>query len=185
MARRARATTAWRDEPLAVTDARGRPVAAIERAAVRPLGIVTHAVHLMVSDERGPMWVQQRAFDKATDPGRLDATVGGLVAAGESALLALTREAWEEAGLRIADLHGLAPMGRLTVRRPVAEGYRVEHIDLFEATAPAGLTPVNQDGEVERFECLDVEALIARLHADAFTLEAGLILATWSMAKRR
>ena len=160
-------------------------MAAIERAAVRPLGIVTHAVHLMVSDERGPMWVQQRAFDKATDPGRLDATVGGLVAAGESALLALTREAWEEAGLRIADLHGLAPMGRLTVRRPVAEGYRVEHIDLFEATAPAGLTPVNQDGEVERFECLDVEALIARLHADAFTLEAGLILATWSMAKRR
>ena len=175
---------AWRDERLAVTDAHAMPVAAIERAAVRALGIASHAVHLVVCDERGRMWVQQRAFDKATDPGQWDTTVGGLVAAGESTLSALAREAWEEAGVRIDALRGLAPMGRLTVRRPVAQGYLVEHIDMFEATAPAGLTPANQDGEVKRFECLDMHALVERLHADAFTPEAALILATWLMAKR-
>ena len=176
---------AWRDERLAVTDAHGLAVAAIERAAVRPLGIASHAVHLMVSDERRAMWVQQRAFNKSTDPGQWDTTVGGLVAAGESTLNALTRETWEEAGLRVAELRGLAPLGRLTVRRPVAEGYLVEHIALFEATAPAGLAPANQDGEVERFERLDTPALVERLHAGAFTSEAALILATWLIAKRQ
>ena len=67
----------------------------------------------------------------------------------------------------------------MTVRRPLAEGYMVEHIDLFEALVPEGLVPVNQDGEVERFECVDRSTLISRLHDDAFTLEAGMILATW------
>ena len=179
-----RLASPWRDEILAVTDARGRPVAAIERAAVRALGIASHAMHLMVSDERGQMWVQQRAFDKATDPGQWDTTVGGLITAGESALPALAREAWEEAGLRIDDLQALAPLGRMTARRPVAEGYRVEHIDVFEAAAPVGMALANQHGEVEQFECLAAEALVERLHADAFTREAGLMLATWLMASR-
>ena len=110
---------------------------------------------------------------------------GRPVAAGESTLPALAREAWEEAGLRIDDLQGLAPLGRLTVRRPVAEGYLIEHIDVLDAAEPAGLTPANQDGEVECFECLDTEALVERLHAGAFTREAGLILATWLMANRQ
>jgi len=37
--------------------------------------------------------------------------------------------------------------------------------------------PVNRDGEVARFECLGTAALVERLRADAFTLEAALILA--------
>ena len=169
----------WRDERLAVTDAQGTIFGAIERAAVRPLGIATFAAHLVVRDVRGNVWVQQRAFDKATDPGLWDTTMGGLVAAGETTLQALERETWEEAGLRIEDLQHVARAGRVTVRRPLAEGYMVEHIDLFEALVPEGLVPVNQDGEVERFECVDRSTLISRLHDDAFTLEAGMILATW------
>lgn len=170
---------AWRDELLCVTDPSGSPVALIERAAVRPLGIATHAVHLVACDARGHVWVQQRAFDKATDPGRWDTTMGGLLSADESIAHTLARETWEEAGLRIEALRGVATFGRMTVRRPVAEGYMVEHIDMFEATVPDGLVPLNQDGEVERFECLDRVSLVERLHADAFTLEAGMILATW------
>ena len=153
------------------------PVAAVERAAVRPHGIASQAVHMIVCDERHRVWVRQRAFDKATNPGRWDTTVGGLVAAGESARLALARETWEEAGLDVADLQGLASMGSVTVRRPAAEGFVVEHIDLLEATVRARLTLANQDGEVdrfERFECLDTKALVERLHADAFTPEAGM-----------
>jgi 8-oxo-dGTP pyrophosphatase MutT (NUDIX family) len=171
--------SAWRNERLSVTDVLGGSVGCIERAAVRPLGIATHAVHLVASDESARVWVQQRAFDKATDPGRWDTTMGGLVSAGESTLQTLARETWEEAGLRIEALRGVVTFGRFTVRRPVAEGYMVEHIDMFEATVPDGLVPSNQDGEVERFECLDRVSLVERLHADAFTLEAGMILATW------
>ena len=53
----------------------------------------------------------------------------------------------------------------------------VEHIEVFEAVVPDGLVPVNRDGEVERFERLAPPALIERLQADRFTLEAALILA--------
>lgn len=169
----------WRDELLAVTDATGAPIGSVERAVVRPLGIATRAVHLVVCDARGDVWVQQRALDKATDPGQWDTTMGGLIAAGESIAQTLARETWEEAGLRIDALQHVAPFGRFTERRPLAEGYMVEHIEMFEAFAPQGLMPVNQDGEVERFECVDRATLVERLHADAFTLEAAMILAEW------
>lgn len=176
---------AWRDELLSIMDANGADVGRIERAAVRPLGIATHAVHLVALDARGHVWVQQRALDKATDPGLWDTAMGGLVAAGESSAQTLERESWEEAGLRCAELREVSPFGRFTVRRPVTEGYMVEHIDMFETVLPHGIVPVNQDGEVERFECLDLATLIERLRADAFTLEAGMILADWLVLRER
>ncbi|MEO7337229.1 MAG: NUDIX hydrolase, partial [Caldimonas sp.] len=82
----------------------------------------------------------------------------------------------EEAGLDVESLHDLEAAGRLTVRRPVKDGYMIEHIVVFEATVPLALEPVNQDGEVERFECVDTGTLIERLRTDQFTLEAALIL---------
>jgi 8-oxo-dGTP pyrophosphatase MutT (NUDIX family) len=173
------AASKWRDERLAVTDDTGAVRGAIERAAVRPLGIATHAVHLVARDANGRVWVQQRALDKATDPGLWDTTMGGLVAAGESLAQTLERETWEEAGLRIDALRDVRPFGRRTVRRPLVEGYMVEHIEMIEAVLPGHLVPLNQDGEVARFECIDRVAMVARLHDDAFTLEAAMILATW------
>ena len=167
----------WRNELLSVTDPAGNTVAAIERAAVRPLGITTHAVHLIAHAPNGDAWLQQRALDKATDPGLWDTTMGGLVSAGESTEQTLARETWEEAGLHIEALEDVAPRGRFTVRRPVDNGYMVEHIHVFSATVPVGLTPLNQDGEVAAFECVPRDLLTQRLLAGQFTLEAGLILA--------
>jgi 8-oxo-dGTP pyrophosphatase MutT (NUDIX family) len=169
----------WRDELLAVTDPAGAVHAMVERAAVRPLGIATFAVHLVGYTAGGSLWVQQRAFDKATDPGQWDTLMGGLVSAEETMAQTLARETWEEAGLRLEQLHDLASLGRVTVRRPVSDGYMVEHIEMFEARLPDGLVPVNQDGEVARFDCVSVATLIERLAADEFTLEATLIHAHW------
>jgi 8-oxo-dGTP pyrophosphatase MutT (NUDIX family) len=174
---------AWRGELVAIVDEAGKRVAAIERAAARALGITTHAVHLVVRDDRGHVWVQLRAFDKPTDPGLWDTTMGGLMSANESVTQTLQRETWEEAGLHIADLREVAFFGRTTVRRPVQTGYMVEHVEMFEALAPMPLLPTNQAGEVERFECLSISVLIERLHAGLFTLEAAAILATWLQGK--
>ena len=171
--------SAWRGELLAVTDASGATLGAIERAAVRPLGIATHAVHLVGQRGDGNVWVQQRALDKATDPGLWDTLMGGLVSARESITTTLERETWEEAGLRIDQLDAVRPFTRISVRRPVTDGYMVEHIEVFEAVVPDTLTPQNQDGEVERFDCIAPGELHERLRADAFTLEAALILTSW------
>jgi 8-oxo-dGTP pyrophosphatase MutT (NUDIX family) len=109
--------------------------------------------------------------------------MGGQVSAGESVAQTLERETQEEAGLAIADLIDVRHTDRLTVRRPVAEGYVIEHVEVVEATVPAELAPVNQDGEVERFECVAIAELLDRLAAGAFTLEATLILDR-SLARR-
>ncbi|MEQ1683616.1 MAG: NUDIX domain-containing protein [Burkholderiaceae bacterium] len=170
----------WRDELLAVTDANGHGVSHIERAAIRPLGITSFAVHLVAHAEEGGTWVQQRALDKATDPSLWDTAMGGLVAGGETVTQALERETWEEAGLRLAQLRELNPLGRITIRRPVdAHGYMVEHIDVFEATVRRGVVPENQDGEVQRFERVERVPLRERLMQGMFTLEASLILGRW------
>jgi 8-oxo-dGTP pyrophosphatase MutT (NUDIX family) len=166
----------WRNELLAVTDLRGERHASIERAAVRPLGITTHAVHLVGWTPDGALWVQQRAHDKSTDPGLWDTMMGGLVTAGESIVATLARETEEEAGLAVDALEAVMPAGRITIRRPVSDGYMIEHIEVYEAVVPRGVEPANRDGEVERFEALAPADLVARLQADAFTLEAALIL---------
>ncbi len=176
--------SAWRDELLAVDDEHGARVGLIERAAVRPLGIATRAVHLIGWAEQGGVWVQQRALNKATDPGQWDTLMGGLMAGDEDVCATLTRETWEEAGLNVAELRDLRGAGTLTVKRPVSDGYMVERIDVFEALVPAELVPQNQDGEVAAFERLTPAELQARLAAGAFTLEAALLLAD-AIARRR
>ncbi|MFT3665922.1 NUDIX domain-containing protein [Piscinibacter sp.] len=165
----------WRDELLPVIDAEGRVHGAIERAAMRPLGLITQAVHLVGRHPDGRFWVQQRAHDKATDPGLWDTLVGGLMAAGETVQTTLERETWEEAGLRLRELEGVQPLGHLQVRRPVAEGYMVERAVLFQAVVPRRLAPENRDGEVAGFACVDAAALREGLAAGRYTLEAALI----------
>jgi hypothetical protein len=86
------------------------------------------------------------------------------------------RETMEEAGIAVAALADLVHAEPILIRRPVREGYMVERIEVFRGVAPEGIEPVNRDGEVERFERLDDEALVARLAAGEFTLEATLIL---------
>ena len=171
-----RVCSRWRDELLPVRDRSGQPLASIERSVVRALGIQTFAAHLVGSTPAGKVWLQQRAFDKATDPGAWDTLVGGLIGCDESTDLALARETREEAGLDLAQLESLAHVDRIAVRRPVSDGYMVEDIEVFHAVVPAGIEPVNQDGEVERFERLDGPALHERLASGACTLEATLIL---------
>lgn len=179
--RDARLAGAWRDEQLAVTDQHGQRRGSVERAAVRPLGISTHAVHLVGVTSDGRVWVQQRAFNKPTDPGLWDTLVGGMVPADETLHNALARETWEEAGLQLSEMQALRQGGRLTVCKPSSDGagtgYMQEAIDWFLCTVPDGITPINQDGEVAQFALMDRHELVHELQRDAFTLEAALMLA--------
>jgi 8-oxo-dGTP pyrophosphatase MutT (NUDIX family) len=170
----------WRDEQLAVVDAQGRRLGTVERAIVRPLGLTTHAVHLVGRSPDGRHWVQLRSRTKANDPGLWDTLVGGMVPAADSTQQALERETWEEAGLHLAQLEQVSHGGRVSLHRPTdsgAAGYVQEHIDWWRCIVPEGVTPSNQDGEVDEFRLMDGDEVLNRLQRDEFTVEAALILA--------
>jgi hypothetical protein len=117
---------AWRDEQLAVPDQFGHRKGTVERAAVRPLGITTLAVHLVGQSLDGRFWVQQRAFDKSNDPGLWDTLMGGMVSAADTVETALVRETWEEAGLHTAAAgHALWRAPERRGARPPTETARV------------------------------------------------------------
>lgn len=168
--------TGWRDELLAVVAApRGPVLAAIERAACRPLGIATTAVHLNAYTEDGDVVVARRAAHKQIDPGRWDNLVGGMVPHGETLEQALEREAWEEAGIeldRIEVHHGRA----FTLLRPVAEGVQCETIHVYDATLAPAMEPRNQDGEVDAIETRSIAAVVDAIERDEFTLESALAM---------
>lgn len=170
----------WRGERLAVRGPDGVRVAAIERAVVRTLGIATWAVHLMGFTTDGRVWLQQRAWDKADDPGLWDTLVGGMVPDGETAESALIRETAEEAGLDLAGLLGLHPGGVVRSRRPTGHaqgrGLLVERLDWFRAVLPEGLQPVNRDGEVAQFACVPPDEARFWLAQGRFTQDAAAIL---------
>ena len=171
---------AWRNEQLAVRDELSTQVGTIERAAVRPLGIATLAVHLVGQTMDGRFWVQQRALNKPNDPGKWDTLMGAMVSSSDTVETALERETWEEAGLRMDDLQNLRCGGRQNNVRPSgdgAAGYMQESIEWFTCTVPDGLTPNNQDGEVAQFALMNEAQLLASMQRGDFTIEAALITA--------
>lgn len=164
--------TGWRDETLSV----GKPaVATIERAACRPLGITTEAVHLNAYADSGTLLVARRAAHKQIDPGRWDNLVGGMVPAGESLQRALEREAWEEAGLRLDGID-LRRGRSFLMRRPVPEGLQSEIIHVYDASLPSDLHLKNQDGEVDAIEPRTIDQLLDAIERNEFTLESALVM---------
>jgi len=163
--------TGWRDESLFV----GRPpVATVERAACRPLGITTTAVHLNAYSGANTLLVARRAAHKQIDPGLWDNLVGGMVSAGESLHQALAREALEEAGLHLDRVE--LQCGRwFQMRRPVAEGLQSEIIHVYDALLPDDVSLRNQDGEVDAIERRTLDEVIEAIENDEFTLESALV----------
>lgn len=165
----------WRDERLDVRPTPdAAPIATIERAACRTLGITTTAVHLNAFTPAGAMVVARRAAHKQIDPGLWDNLVGGMVPAGESELDALAREAQEEAGLDLATL-AVERGGRVHVTRVVPEGFQSEIVQAFDAVLPPRAQPRNVDGEVAAIEMRPTEDVVAAIERDQFTLESALV----------
>src|SRR5690606_19993559 len=166
----------WRNELLDVYG-EGRRLGVIERAAVRPLGLLTKAVHLNAWSPDGRLWVAQRSLTKSTDPGLWDTLVGGLAGAGEDLDLSLLRESNEEAGLEpdhIKERSDLRIMLRMHRRLP--EGYQVEDILVSDCVLAEHVQPRNLDGEVCAIRLLDLAEVCTFLEQDLFTLEAELVV---------
>jgi 8-oxo-dGTP pyrophosphatase MutT (NUDIX family) len=172
---------AWRDETYAISTRLGAPpLALIERAAARFWGTLTFGAHAngYVADAQGRpthLWIARRSPNKATDPDKLDNLVGGGVPHGQTPFEALVREGFEEAGLGAELMRGAMPGSVIELRCDIAEGFMHEQVHGFDLRLPAGMTPVNQDGEVAELNCLPVQEAIALAAGDSMTVDASLV----------
>jgi len=166
----------WRHEMLDVW-AEGQCVGVMERMALRPLGLLTRAVHLNAWTPAGQLWVARRAQSKLTDPGLWDTLVGGLCGAHESLEDSLSRESNEEAGLTAAHMSRRTPLHRITrLHKRIPEGMQVEDVLVSTCVLPSSVKPVNRDGEVSCIRALAPEALWRMIEDGAFTAEAELVI---------
>ena len=166
----------WRNELLDVIG-EGRRLAAIERAAVRPLGLLTHAVHLNAWTPDGRLWVARRSESKSTDPGLWDTLVGGLSGSGEKLEESLLRESNEEAGLNPQDIETRSPLHTiLRMHKQLPEGFQVEDIVVSECVLPESVAPRNLDGEVSEISAVTLNELWQMMRDGVITLEAELVI---------
>ncbi len=166
----------WRDELLDVVG-EGCRLGEIERAAVRPMGLLTRAVHLNAWTPDGRLYVARRSAAKNTDPNMLDTLVGGLAGAGEDMDTALIRESYEEAGLTLDDLARRGPERTIVrMHRRLPEGYQVEDVLVSECVLAHDVAPRNIDGEVSEIMAVTPEELGHLLAQEQFTLEASLVI---------
>jgi 8-oxo-dGTP pyrophosphatase MutT (NUDIX family) len=157
-----------------------QPWGRIERAACRFWGTLTRGAHVngwVAGADGRPshLWIARRSLHKATDPGLLDNLVGGGIGCDQTPLQTVVREAWEEAGLPAEIARRAQAQAVLGLHRDVPEGRMVEHLHVFDLALPAGLQPVNQDGEVAGFECLSVAKALALAREGAMTVDAALV----------
>ena len=170
----------WRNENFTAFLADGSPLFELERAAFRPLGLTSRAVHLngltRLPDGELRMWIGRRSPDKAVDPNRMDNLMGGGIAAGESIQLALEREGWEEAGIPADRLELLPQTGLLLAERPVQRGLHREWLHVYDLWLKPGEEPRNQDGEVAEHVCLPLAEVEALLVEERFMIDAALVV---------
>ncbi len=169
----------WRGESYAISTAPAGPILfRIERAAVRPFGLPSLAVHIngIAAGDPKKLWIARRSRTKPTDPGMLDNLVGGGVGAGLSAQDVLVKEAWEEAGIEAALACSVVRGGTARILREVAEGVQSETILAHDLALPPDFQPRNQDGEVEEFRLAPAEEVLALARdTEEFTLDAALV----------
>jgi 8-oxo-dGTP pyrophosphatase MutT (NUDIX family) len=156
----------WRNERYRIED-----LFEIERAAARPFGLTTRAVHVngIVAGKR--MWLARRSAAKPIDPGMLDNIVGGGIASGFSDLETLVKEAWEEAGIPAELARKAVARGSANVLREVPEGVQSETVHIYDLELPEGFQPKNQDGEVSEFRLLP----FAEVLRETLTYEAAIV----------
>lgn len=164
----------WRNERYRIADA-----FEIERAAARPFGLTTQAVHLNgIAGER--MWLARRSPSKQIDPGMLDNLVAGGIGVGFSAQTTLVKEAWEEAGIPAELARKAVASGSVSVLREVPEGVQSETVSIYDLELPQDFRPQNQDGEVSEFRLLT----FSEVEREVLTFEAALVVRHYLQRRR-
>lgn len=92
------------DELFDVVDAQDQVIGQATRGVVHREGLLHRAVHLLVRNPHGELFLQQRSLSKDKHPGVWDSSASGHVDAGEDYDTAARRELREELGLQDAPI---------------------------------------------------------------------------------
>jgi 8-oxo-dGTP pyrophosphatase MutT (NUDIX family) len=177
------ALSRWRGEQLDVLDPETfSPLFPLEREGRVLLGLTMTGAILngsVLKNGVPHLWIAQRAASKSIAPLQWDCLANGAVGAGEAPKTALAREAWEEAGVPTALSANADLVQQLSIEHQEGEHVFYERALCFDLVLPAEFTPVNNDGEVERFICVPRTVLDAMLLEKQFTWDATLAIEDW------
>lgn len=87
-----------------VVNERDEVVGSKPRSEVHRLGLLHRAVHVLVYNSRGEVFLQKRSMKKDRQPGVWDSSASGHVDSGEDYDTTAVREVREEIGLRLANI---------------------------------------------------------------------------------
>src|SRR5436189_1915417 len=92
-----------REEIFDVVNERDEVIDRKPRSEVHRLGLLHRAVHVLVFNSRGQIFLQKRSMKKDRQPGLWDSSASGHVDSGEDYDTTAVREAREEIGLRLSE----------------------------------------------------------------------------------
>jgi len=162
-----------KEEIFDVCNERDEVIGQNTRSEVHRLGLMHRAVHVLVFNRRGEVFLQKRSMTKDTFPGAWDSSASGHLDTGEDYDACAVREVREELGIVME-----RPPERLFKIAACAETDQ-EHIWVYRhnCEGPFCLHPEEIEGG-EWFTAAQIdEALRTRLHefASAFVMVWGLV----------
>ena len=90
------------EEIFDVVNERDEVIDAKPRREVHRLGLLHRAIHVLVFNSRGELFLQKRSLTKDREPGKWDSSTSGHVDSGEDYDACAVRELREEIGLTVA-----------------------------------------------------------------------------------
>jgi len=164
------------DELFDVVDENDVSTGTATRAEVHAKDLIHRAVHVLVMNRKGDIWLQKRSLKKDRNPGLWDSSVSGHLDAGEDYRTAASRELGEEIGIE-----GVAPddfEAVASVKPSKENGW--EHIHLFQIKHEGPVNfPASEIEAMMPFPTDEIEAWVANKPDDfspAFRLLFGLFL---------
>ncbi len=158
------------EEIFDVVNERDEVIGQNSRREVHRLGLMHRAVHVLVFNSRGQVFLQKRSMTKDRQPGLWDSSASGHVESGEDYDRCAIRELGEEIGLVLAE-----PPRRL-FKLPASDETDQEHVWVFRCETDGPLT-LNQD-EIERGGWFSIEE-VNRWMAEKPEEFASALLLVW------
>ena len=156
------------DEIFDVVNEQDEVIGRASRAEVHARGLMHRAVHVLVFNKAGEVFLQKRSMTKDKSPGLWDSSASGHVNSGEDYDTCAVRELREEIGLVLDQ-----PPRRL-FKLPASEATDQEHVWVYECGAEA---PVQLNAqEIERGDWLMPSAVTTRIGQNPADFASAFVL---------